>query len=313
MGVCFSGVVNRSFTGGCLAGSVGGGGVGRTCVFRKVSNVNGGGLDRRLSGVLLSARGMRGDPSCVGVCPSKGDVGVTRVEELRASVVMGPRGRCGVCVVGRTRDVAVRTRGTLLGALRRPPRCTVVVLVADGGRTLLSAVGSEYRVVGFLPVSLMSLGGCLVDRKVSRGETRLLSAFTEKDVRGTVRLSRSTRFTVVESRVRACVRVVLSGSVVSVLRVPTDVRGCGGSTVDVLSVLVGCFESVVLLGRGMSGDVVVGVSGVAFLRGVDGGVACSRMSGVVSVVRSVGGGVEDGYGFGVDVRIVTLGVCRIVG
>lgn len=212
--VKFGGVVKRRRVVKRLGGTVRSKGVSRSCVFANRPNSNGGLLTKAFTSALRyrtkNARPYRGYSSYGGtvnggrpsvvVIDRRGPkaVAVSRVESrIVGSVSVEPCcDPCGVCVVTSTSLVAPRTRGTLLGAVRRPPRCTIVLLLAGGVKKLLPAVRSEYIHLSLGMISSNLMGGCLVRRlRIPSCRTRVSTSFTRNDVKETGRTTASRRFT----------------------------------------------------------------------------------------------------------------------
>lgn len=189
-------------------------GMSRSCVFAKRPKSNGGLLTKAFT-TTLRYRSKRsrpyvayssyggivngGRPSVVAMARrGPKDVDVSRIHSrIIHSISVGPcYDPCGVCVVPSTRVVAIRTRGTVLGAVRRPPRCTIVVLLADGVSDLLPAVHSEYIHLSLGIISSDLIGRCLVRRlRIPSCRTRVSTSCTRNDVNGTGRTTASRRFT----------------------------------------------------------------------------------------------------------------------
>lgn len=256
----FGSMMKRGGVVGCVSDTIRTSTMSRTCVLGNREKSKGQLLtglftvDLRYRGHTRSKRTYKGyrsygrtrdngRPSVVGMARrGPGAVDISSVHaRIGGSVIVGPcDDGCGVCVVPRTSLVDTRTRGTLLGAVRRPPRCTIVVLLARGTRTLLPAVHSEYIVVGLHGVGSRLMGGCLVRRvRVPSCGTSIYMTFTRKGVKGTVVLTASRCFGRVGRRI---MRLLEGVSRVGISRLVSTIGGyvaCGvrvGSCLSVVTV-----------------------------------------------------------------------------
>ncbi len=150
----------------------------RTVLVLKSSNINGRALTSFLTGTVIyngngtpyySYNGYRltsdgGRPSVAMVTPrrSQGGVITRRIGGLHGRTFVGPRGSRGeIFLVSGTSALGAISRGGLLGVLRRPPRTIVFVLVTRGGTTFLSAIVSEYIILGLSTPRCLGTFRCL--------------------------------------------------------------------------------------------------------------------------------------------------------
>lgn len=203
--------------------------VKRTCLFYNAEKAKGAAMTGVFTGTIGYRRPMSKDPykryAVYGGVTTNASVGIVRVSTTSGGNISGvhrverrmschpARKECGICVVSRIRVLSVNTFGTLLGALRRPPRCMVFVLTAARTRGVPVAVLSEYRHCSFGHVAVSAVttqlsrlvGGRRI--RMRRGTVHCVTGTTSKSVQSTLDLlSRYVTFCL--KRGLACSRIL---------------------------------------------------------------------------------------------------------
>jgi DNA polymerase III subunit delta' len=89
-------------------------------------------------------------------------------------------GRRRVCILTAADRIRMDISNTLLKTLEEPPLHTVLILIANNRRLLLSTILSRCRSIGFPPLPVSLVSGWLVERKgLEEQEARLMAAISE--------------------------------------------------------------------------------------------------------------------------------------
>lgn len=330
-----------------LLGRVDAGHLGRTCLFANSENANGAAYTGVLTGTIGYLRPMGKGPynryrvygkvssndvlSVIRVSTTSGE-GVSSVHRVVSRIRFGPTGYgCEICVVSRIRVLAARTFGTLLGALRRPPRRIVFVLTAARIRGLPRAVLSHYRHFSFRevpPHTVTSELLCITGRRniaLDSDTTVLTTSITSNTLQST--LSLLSEYVTVDSRVSrsiihdttkltegACLfrlsGYMVGGGATGTLRVISELCNRSGSVTELYSRLLSRFEALVLVGSMGGPESVIVVTSSRFRR-TRARSSCLSLTSVICCVSILSGtcrGVNEKANSEARLRVTIMGL-----
>lgn len=332
-----------------LVGRVGRKHISRTCLFANSEKANGAAYTGVLTGTIGYRRGRGNRPygryrvygklssnavcSIIRVSTTSGG-NISGVESLHRRTGCAPsENGCHIFVVSRIRVLSANTFGTLLGALRRPPRRIVFVLTAARIRGLPTAVLSHYRefsfgqvrpravtvhlgrITNFRGVELSSRATILVTEVTSNNvhsTLSVLSRYTNED--GSVSRGLISRITNVTNERTLCrlSRTITTGGDNTTLSVVTGLRTGDCSVRHLYIRVVGRCHGFLVIGAIGGGEklVVYASSRCGSVMANTRSCALPRIVGTLSLFRSALIGVGNNTGSEVRVRVDFVGLYR---